>query len=247
MEVTEDNKHEYVQALLAWRTGGSVKPQLDAMVAGFQELVPADAVRIFSPMQLQLLLNGNATVDLDELRGGTILSGYGEEADDADDGPAQSDMHRAAEEGWRGALQGTQAPMGSFGEDATSAASAGSGSSNRERESSAVVWFWEVMGELDDRQVGKVLRFITGSDRVPMDGFEPRVQISRMGIDPPSGDGAGDSTADGAAITAWESALPLPTAHTCFNQLVLPEYPSRDVLKRKLVFAVQESEGFQLV
>ena len=56
IEVTEENKAEYVQQLLAWRTGGSVQRQLDALVEGFRELVPADAVRIFSPMQLQLLL-----------------------------------------------------------------------------------------------------------------------------------------------------------------------------------------------
>jgi E3 ubiquitin-protein ligase HUWE1 len=37
----------------------------------------------------------------------------------------------------------------------------------------------------------------------------------------------------------------LPTAHTCFNQLDLPQYPSEEVLKEKLLIAVKEgSEGF---
>lgn len=37
----------------------------------------------------------------------------------------------------------------------------------------------------------------------------------------------------------------LPTAHTCFNQLDLPEYPSEEILREKLLTAVKEgSEGF---
>lgn len=37
----------------------------------------------------------------------------------------------------------------------------------------------------------------------------------------------------------------LPTAHTCFNQLDLPVYESREQLKDKLMLAIKEgSEGF---
>ena len=37
----------------------------------------------------------------------------------------------------------------------------------------------------------------------------------------------------------------LPSAHTCFNQLDLPDYPSEEVLRDKLVQAVREGhEGF---
>ena len=40
----------------------------------------------------------------------------------------------------------------------------------------------------------------------------------------------------------------LPTAHTCFNQLDLPEYPSEEVMKAKLLLAIREcSEGFGFV
>lgn len=39
--------------------------------------------------------------------------------------------------------------------------------------------------------------------------------------------------------------LLLPTAHTCFNQLDLPEYPSVEVMRSKLLMAIREcSEGF---
>ena len=37
----------------------------------------------------------------------------------------------------------------------------------------------------------------------------------------------------------------LPSAHTCFNQLDLPEYPSEEVMKEKLLVSIKEgSEGF---
>jgi hypothetical protein len=44
------------------------------------------------------------------------------------------------------------------------------------------------------------------------------------------------------------SANKLPTAHTCFNQLDLPEYPSKDILIEKLMLAITEGkEGFGFV
>ena len=44
---------------------------------------------------------------------------------------------------------------------------------------------------------------------------------------------------------AYGSDITLPTAHTCFNQLDLPEYSSEDVLRERLLLAVREgSEGF---
>lgn len=37
----------------------------------------------------------------------------------------------------------------------------------------------------------------------------------------------------------------LPTAHTCFNQLCLPDYESYEQFERALIIAISEgSEGF---
>jgi E3 ubiquitin-protein ligase HUWE1 len=44
---------------------------------------------------------------------------------------------------------------------------------------------------------------------------------------------------------AYGDAAQLPTAHTCFNQLDLPDYRSERLLKEKLLLAIREcSEGF---
>jgi hypothetical protein len=39
----------------------------------------------------------------------------------------------------------------------------------------------------------------------------------------------------------------LPTAHTCFNQLVIPQYSSKDILRKKLLVAIENSTGFGMV
>ncbi|CAM9992588.1 unnamed protein product, partial [Choristocarpus tenellus] len=38
----------------------------------------------------------------------------------------------------------------------------------------------------------------------------------------------------------------LPTSHTCFNTLMLPEYSSSEKLKKNLEIAINECEGFGL-
>lgn len=38
----------------------------------------------------------------------------------------------------------------------------------------------------------------------------------------------------------------LPTAHTCFNHLLLPSYSTKAKLKERLNLAIEQSEGFGL-
>ena len=41
--------------------------------------------------------------------------------------------------------------------------------------------------------------------------------------------------------------MKLPSSHTCFNQLVLPNYSSKDILRQKLMMAIDNSTGFGMV
>ena len=81
------------------------------------------------------------------------------------------------------------------------------------------------MRDFDDEGRRGFLKFFTGSSRIPLDGFDPALNITE-GVDMVT-----DS---------------LPKAHTCFNQLVLPQYSSYEVLKEKILFAVANTEGFEL-
>lgn len=91
-------------------------------------------------------------------------------------------------------------------------------------ESPVINWFWDILQSWDYKLQGKVLQFITSSNRVPATGISTLpFKISRLG----SRDDHG-----------------LPIAHTCFNELCLWEYSSRLKLEQKLKTAVTESEGF---
>ena len=39
----------------------------------------------------------------------------------------------------------------------------------------------------------------------------------------------------------------LPTSHTCFNHLLLPEYSTFQILKNRLLTAIQNAQGFGLL
>lgn len=94
-----------------------------------------------------------------------------------------------------------------------------------------IIWFWEVMDTLDRTEKGNFLQFVTGSSKVPIEGFDhlpamngpEKFQISRI---------------------LAKDAMRLPHGHTCFNQLDLPEYPSKEVLRERLMWAIKETSGF---
>lgn len=85
--------------------------------------------------------------------------------------------------------------------------------------------FWEILQALSPELKKKFLLFTTGSDRVPVGGMgEMTFKITRITNKPDN----------------------LPEAHTCFNQLVLPQYDSADILREKLIIAISNAEGFGL-
>ncbi|XP_063860522.1 probable E3 ubiquitin-protein ligase HERC4 [Scylla paramamosain] len=85
--------------------------------------------------------------------------------------------------------------------------------------------FWEVFHKLSLEQKKLFLKFLTGTDRVPILGLKALKLMIQ-------------STADDSF---------LPVAHTCIAQLDLPRYNTKEKLKYKLLQAVQQSEGFGLV
>lgn len=94
-----------------------------------------------------------------------------------------------------------------------------------------VNWFWRTVSKMDQEDLARLVMFVTGTSKVPLEGFSAlqgmngtqKFQIHRV---------AGDT-------------LRLPSAHTCFNQLDLPEYSSAEILSERLLRAVREcSVGF---
>ena len=91
--------------------------------------------------------------------------------------------------------------------------------------SKVVLWFWQLMRDYEMESKMKLLKFITGSDRVPLDGFDQPFNITN----------GEDMTPD-----------MLPRAHTCFNQIVLPPYKSYAMMKAKTSLAIENTEGFEM-
>lgn len=87
-----------------------------------------------------------------------------------------------------------------------------------------VLWLWQALRKFTIELRGQFLKFMTGTNKIPLDGFEPPLNLTKSDLDPQA----------------------LPRTHTCFNQLVLPEYTSYETLVEKVTFAITNAEGFEL-
>ncbi|KAK9506239.1 hypothetical protein O3M35_008210 [Rhynocoris fuscipes] len=85
--------------------------------------------------------------------------------------------------------------------------------------------FWEVFHDLSLEDKKKFLTFLTGTDRIPIQGMKAIKIIIQPTLDEKY----------------------LPVAHTCFNLLDLPRYSTKGRLKYKLMQAIQQTQGFSLV
>ncbi|CAH3900724.1 E3 ubiquitin-protein ligase SMURF2 [Pieris brassicae] len=97
-----------------------------------------------------------------------------------------------------------------------------------------VNWFWEIVEEFDAEMRARLLQFVTGSRRVPLAGFRA-LQGST---------GAAAPRLFTLHLVADAAPDSLPKAHTCFNRLDLPSYPTKEKLHDKLTQAVLETAGF---
>lgn len=89
-----------------------------------------------------------------------------------------------------------------------------------------VCWFWDiVLTDFTDANKVGFMKFVFGNSRAPVGGLgNVDFQIHQNGDD---------------------DAF-LPMAHTCFGILMLPRYSSREALRRKLLQAIENNEGFGL-
>ncbi|KAH7085173.1 hypothetical protein BKA63DRAFT_12371 [Paraphoma chrysanthemicola] len=78
IEVTNENKHEYVELITEWRIQKRVEEQFQAFITGFHELIPADLVNVFDERELELLIGGIADIDVEDWKKHTDYRGYTE-------------------------------------------------------------------------------------------------------------------------------------------------------------------------
>lgn len=78
IEVTEENKHEYVELISEWKIHKRVEEQFKAFIDGFNELIPQELVNVFDERELELLIGGLAEIDVDDWKKHTDYRGYQE-------------------------------------------------------------------------------------------------------------------------------------------------------------------------
>ncbi|KAA0718612.1 E3 ubiquitin-protein ligase HECW1 [Triplophysa tibetana] len=94
-----------------------------------------------------------------------------------------------------------------------------------------VRWFWGAVERFNNEQRLRLLQFVTGTSSVPYEGFTAL---------------RGSNGLRRFCIEKWGKITSLPRAHTCFNRLDLPPYPSYTMLYEKLLIAVEETSTFGL-
>ncbi|KAI9847392.1 MAG: hypothetical protein M1837_002581 [Sclerophora amabilis] len=95
---------------------------------------------------------------------------------------------------------------------------------NYSASSSQIQWFWRAVRSFDKEERAKLLQFVTGTSKVPLNGFkelEGMNGFSRFNIHRDYG-----------------NKDRLPSSHTCFNQLDLPEYDSYEALRKQVYTAM---------
>lgn len=92
-----------------------------------------------------------------------------------------------------------------------------------------IQWFWKTVLLMDAEKRIRLLQFVTGTSRVPMNGFAELY---------------GSNGPQLFTIEQWGTPDKLPRAHTCFNRLDLPPYESFEDLREKLHMAIENAQGF---
>ncbi|XP_055708147.1 E3 ubiquitin-protein ligase Nedd-4 isoform X3 [Phlebotomus papatasi] len=175
IDVTNENKDEYIRLVIEWRFVSRVKEQMHAYQEGFGSVVPLNSLKIFDENELELLMCGIQNIDVKDWKKNTLYKGdyYANHV--------------------------------------------------------IVQWFWRAVLSFSNEMRARLLQFVTGTSRVPMNGFKELY---------------GSNGPQMFTIEKWGNPENFPRAHTCFNRLDLPPYESYLQLKDKLIKAIEGSQGF---
>ena len=97
-----------------------------------------------------------------------------------------------------------------------------------------IKWFWDILKDLNQKELSNILLFSTGSGRVPLGGFavleSNRGNISRFRIE---------------MLPYEKGCKNFIKAHTCFNRIDIPLYKNKEEMVEMIKFiANQEILGF---
>ena len=74
--LTEANKFEYVRLMVDFALVASIRPQMEAFLGGIRRMISSDSISNLSVKQLEQLISGNPTIDVQDWRENTMYVGY---------------------------------------------------------------------------------------------------------------------------------------------------------------------------
>ena len=254
--VTSENREDYVNALCDYRLKEAVRTQFDRFAKGFWRVLGQSSIeRVVEAEELRVMVQGDeAPLDWAALQDVCAYEGFGEihgeESDGAED---SSDSDATSDSSGDGPLFGAVTePRVADGDGAASTPAEGNGSgaaatpdggtaadaaaaarrARNPRDVPVVKALWAAVSAFDDALQRDFLMFVTGSKTAPMGGLGA--------LRPPA-------HASFKIQRAGPDSDALPTSHTCFNTLLLPEYDPPSKVAKLLEYAVREGhEGFAL-
>lgn len=99
-----------------------------------------------------------------------------------------------------------------------------------ERSSPQITWLYEILESFDKQELAQFLQFVTGSSKIPLEGFSALQGMN--GID-----------LFRVVKVRAKDPMELPKSHTCFNQLDLPAYADKELMRDRLLYAIKETDG----
>ncbi|KAK4424057.1 E3 ubiquitin-protein ligase UPL3 [Sesamum alatum] len=106
--------------------------------------------------------------------------------------------------------------------------------------SPAIVHLLEIMGEFTPEQQRAFCQFVTGAPRLPPGGLavlNPKLTIVRKHSS------STNSSANNGSGPSESADDDLPSVMTCANYLKLPPYSSKEIMYKKLLYAINEGQG----
>ncbi|XP_021775478.1 E3 ubiquitin-protein ligase UPL3-like [Chenopodium quinoa] len=105
--------------------------------------------------------------------------------------------------------------------------------------SPAIVYLLEIMGEFTPEQQRAFCQFVTGAPRLPPGGLavlSPKLTIVRK-------HSSTTTTASNGTGPSESADDDLPSVMTCANYLKLPPYSTKEIMFKKLLYAINEGQG----
>jgi E3 ubiquitin-protein ligase NEDD4 len=114
-----------------------------------------------------------------------------------------------------------------------------------------VLWFWEIVKAMSSEELKSLLQFVTGTYKVPVGGFAHLYGSNgptKFTINKPKKSHGLPAAHSWYAYFCqiFKSRPQLTKACCSFNRLDLPEYVDKDQLKKNLLLAIKETQGFDI-